>query len=350
MKKIIIILMAFLLTGCYDYHELNDLEIVSSMVVDYEDDNYIVNIEVLDTSDSASKGSYFLSGEGKSLEAAINDVFFDSALIPFYSHMKTLIVSEAVAERGMEDFFDYLLRDTQTRKDFYIFIAENVDDILEYETDPKESIGEMAKMNAKKNQEKNGHFRTLTFRELMYQYLRGNYYMLGSLAIEDDTITLKDTYLFVDNKKELKVDEEAVLFANILYEQNHSFQVFGDYSYEVYDYKLNRKVEKGKITFELKGLARLLDAKQANSLDEKELKKLESKLSDDVKTKGMEIIDYTKRLDYDMFNINYFYYLYHPKSLKTDTWKSIDCELKVDIQISEKGSLLKALGGSKNGK
>ena len=35
-----------MITGCYDYEELNDRAIVSGISIDFEDDTYIVNYEI----------------------------------------------------------------------------------------------------------------------------------------------------------------------------------------------------------------------------------------------------------------------------------------------------------------
>ena len=47
MKKIILIITLFFLTGCYDYKEINDLAIISAIGVDYQNDEYIITLEVL---------------------------------------------------------------------------------------------------------------------------------------------------------------------------------------------------------------------------------------------------------------------------------------------------------------
>ena len=99
MKKIILILIIFLLTGCYDYNELNDLEIISSIIVDYKDNEYKVHLEVVNTNENGEHGSYFLSGSGKNLESALNNVYFQSAQTPFYSKLNAFIISDSLAEK-----------------------------------------------------------------------------------------------------------------------------------------------------------------------------------------------------------------------------------------------------------
>lgn len=350
MKKILIVIGAILLlTGCYDYHELNDLEIVSSLIIDYKEDKYVVNIEVLETGDAADTGSFFLEGEGVTLEEAMNNIYRDSALTPFYTHMKSLIISKRVAEAGIDDFFDYLLRDTQFRKDIYIFVTNDVDKILDYETEPKESLGEIARMTAQKNMEQNGRYRTSTFREVIFNYLRDNYYILGNLEVDDGKIYLDDSYLFIDNKLGFTIDPDAALFENILLNINKKFHIYGDYYFEIHGYQASVEVKKDKLVLKIKGHARLLDSTGSSSLSDEELKKLQSDLNDTIRKSGLEIIDYAKRLDHDMFNFNYDYYLHYPNLVMEDTWKNIDYEVESALTISEKGLLLNSLGGIENG-
>ena len=48
MKKILIIILTLLLcTGCFDYKEINDLAIINAIGVDYENDEYVITLEIL---------------------------------------------------------------------------------------------------------------------------------------------------------------------------------------------------------------------------------------------------------------------------------------------------------------
>ena len=50
MKKIFIsmvILISFLLSGCYDYRELNTLAIVSGLAIDKENEDFVITVQVI---------------------------------------------------------------------------------------------------------------------------------------------------------------------------------------------------------------------------------------------------------------------------------------------------------------
>ena len=72
MKKIIILLIfSFFLTGCFDYQELNDRAIIVGLGVDYQNDEYVVNFEVLNSQKNSSEKSggpnksYLIEGKDK---------------------------------------------------------------------------------------------------------------------------------------------------------------------------------------------------------------------------------------------------------------------------------------------
>ncbi len=353
MKKILLLLsMIFLLTGCYDYNELNDLDIVASIIVDYDDnkDNYEVHLEVLNTADSETEGSHLVKGIGSTIEEALNDTFHDSYNVPFFSHLTTMVVSKDVAMNDMTNFYDYLLRDTDFRKDFQIYVTEDIDSILDYVPKKEESFGENAKKLTKTMMDKNGKYKTCAFREVVYHYLRGNTYLLGGIKVEDEKVTIEDAYMFKDNKLVLEVDEYVPLFMNILYAKNESFQIHEENTYLFHDYKLEREIKEDKIVLSFKGNVRLLNVYDKDSLTSEELKKLEKDINRRIEKLFNDVIEYSKKNDIDMFNFNYFYYLHHPKLLKKDTWKNVEYEIKSDVNVREKGMLLEAIEEGRDGK
>ena len=46
MKKLLIIIICLFLTGCYNYVEINDLELVNGIFLDYKSDKYIGSFDI----------------------------------------------------------------------------------------------------------------------------------------------------------------------------------------------------------------------------------------------------------------------------------------------------------------
>lgn len=345
MKKIILLILVFLMTGCYDYNELNDLEIVSSLLIDYKDNNYTAYLEVINTNETATVGSKFIEGRGTTLEAAINNIYKDSNLMPFFSHMSSLIISENVAKENIEPLFDYLARDTEIKKSFLFFLADDIDSLLEYEAEPRQSLGENLKKILYNNVRYNGKYSSLNLREILYRYLREIPYVIGKVKLIDKDLYLEDTCLFVDNKLQFVIDGPAALLVNMLRGENKTYEIYDDISYLVNGYKLGYKVFEDKIELELSGNIRITSIKDKVDLSSEGIKKLEKEINAKQEKYLLDIINYAKKKNTDIYGFNHQYYLNYPRLIEKDSWKKLDYSVKVDLKISEKGLLYEGLKG-----
>ena len=64
MKKIILLLIILLLSGCSDYKELNNLAIANTIGIDKKDNEYKLCIEVLNTDKENGKNKIYYSKTG----------------------------------------------------------------------------------------------------------------------------------------------------------------------------------------------------------------------------------------------------------------------------------------------
>lgn len=148
MKKIIflLLLIPFFITGCFDYKEVNDLAFISAIGIDYEDDKYNLTFEVLtgqnyDTESGKIK-PYTASGKGKTIAEAFDNIALEVPILPHYFHLKAVVISKAVAQKGTEDIVDYITRNPQISNNFYLLLIENAEakDIIKIKSDSGESI------------------------------------------------------------------------------------------------------------------------------------------------------------------------------------------------------------------
>lgn len=131
-KIFIIIIIPFLLCGCYNYTELEDVSICTAMGFDIKDDSYEISYMVANsrkTDASTKEGqsqAVVYTGIGKTVSEAINDITMKMPLIPQISHLETIIISDKVAEKGLLEILDYLLRNPESRKKFELVLSHNV--------------------------------------------------------------------------------------------------------------------------------------------------------------------------------------------------------------------------------
>lgn len=131
MKKIIVLafFILFLTTGCYDYVELNKVAIVSGISIDYIEDEYHVSYEILNTKSKQdnpdAKDVYIAKGKGENISEAFHDTTLEIAKTPILSHLKTVVLSEEIAENHIENILDYLARENYIRKIFLMVVAKD---------------------------------------------------------------------------------------------------------------------------------------------------------------------------------------------------------------------------------
>ena len=130
MKKIIIIIIIILLSGCYNYKELNKIAIVSSIAIDKKDNKYLVSAQVMNIKSkeetSASKVIVY-EEEGKSIEEALRKMTTKSNKKLYGGHLGKLVISEKVANDSIIDVVDLFQRLPEIKDEFTITISKAID-------------------------------------------------------------------------------------------------------------------------------------------------------------------------------------------------------------------------------
>lgn len=151
MKKIkflMFLLPIFLFTGCFNYRELNEIEIVSALGLDKTSDGYIVTIQVMNTKKASETGTsndqpkfITFTTTGVTLQDAIRKSILDSSRRIYPNHVQTLIIGEDLAKSGISDVLDMFFRSVEFRKQTSVLIAKDstAEDVLNIVT-PLESL------------------------------------------------------------------------------------------------------------------------------------------------------------------------------------------------------------------
>ena len=125
MKKLIFIFLVFLLTGCYNYRELNNLAIVKGASVDIEDGQYVVTYIISNISKSQENMTTILEGKGSTISDAIAEMNLMSSKELYIGHMLIYVISEEVAKNGISNITDFFFRNPTSKKTFQIIISKN---------------------------------------------------------------------------------------------------------------------------------------------------------------------------------------------------------------------------------
>ena len=349
MKKIILIIAIILLSGCYDYNELTDLAIVSSMVIDYKDEEYVVNLEILETKENAPKTSFFLEGKGESFEKALIDIYAKTPKHIYFNHMFAVILGESIAKDKLENIYDFFTIDNDVRKDTIFVMMNNPEELLNFETEDKLSIGETIKSIFKYSELENGRYKTVNFREILNSYLNNKNYLLTSIKIDDNVISLSDVYLISNDKLSLKLNSDIVLVANIIEGDVSSFIIgINGKSYQIYKSQMDIKILKDEIDFKLSVDARLFGKSRMPNSTKEDVKTIENEISSYLKECIYNSLKFAIDSHQDIYNLDYKHYLYYPKESYEKIFERLKYRLNVDATFNEKGLLLNKMGDEKD--
>ena len=139
MKKISLLLLLvpiFLVGGC-NYHELNDIYLVSALSVDYDSE---YKVSLLTVSDNEESPTRFIEGYGKSLEKTFYHINNNYNKPLYLGHLNLIIISEEASKKGIKPLLDIINEDNETKKNFYLVLAKNTKAIDVLQTLSKEKL------------------------------------------------------------------------------------------------------------------------------------------------------------------------------------------------------------------
>lgn len=128
---IFVMILSLFLTGCWDQRELSTLSVVIGMAIDVgKNAPYELTIEAINAAElneqttAGNAPSIVFSLEGKTIAELSHKMNIGISRVVTYAHMKTLVISKEVAEKGVFDFVDFLERTREIRDDFNLIIAK----------------------------------------------------------------------------------------------------------------------------------------------------------------------------------------------------------------------------------
>lgn len=137
MKKILIIIILVFVTGCVNYVELADIEVIENLAIDYEDKMY--KIAITTVSKDKEKEYKVKKAQGNTLNNAIQNLKMKENKKIYISHLNLLLLTKDVVESNLDDVIEFFLNNSESRNDFDIAITEGLD-VLDDAKDIKNGI------------------------------------------------------------------------------------------------------------------------------------------------------------------------------------------------------------------
>ena len=388
MKKIIFIITFIIitisLTGCAGYEELNNLSIVTAVAFDKTDDNYELSFLIANSpkaQTSAKEGeakTTVYEGKGKTIAEASKNI---EQIVPkkiYLGHINVVIISEDIAKDGFLKIADWLLRNPQTRKKFYLLQAkdEKAKNILKIvsplESFPSQSIATLIESNA----ETKSIATSITYSNFISQILEKGYDpVLPTITIKGNVkdgsneknleTTEPETYLalgplaiYKKDKLEGFSTEKESWAINVL--KNEAKEVNYNVKYQNQDISIETSSLKSKIkiidtnnieiTISGKGDIYNINNK-INIQNYKEINKIEKAWSNSLKKDLLKVIKKVQtKYKADIFGFGNLIYKNNPKTWEKleKEWNSkyfpnLNIKIKTNLKIEATGSLVKTI-------
>ncbi|WP_159885309.1 Ger(x)C family spore germination protein [Paenibacillus puerhi] len=135
--RLIVLLLSIsvpLMSGCWNRKELNELGITSALGFDYQNGRIQVTAQVMDPGEISNRSGGSSSGRAPvtlyeetagSVMEALRSLTTKSPRKIYLSHLRIVIINEQLAKNGIRSIIDFLSRDHELRRDFYILVAKN---------------------------------------------------------------------------------------------------------------------------------------------------------------------------------------------------------------------------------
>ena len=222
-----LLLLPLLLTGCFDYHDINKVTFPTSIIFDVDDlGQEIVYLDCIkpyrSTNDSSDKGRRIIyKGVGKTALEALNDINRASSFKLDYTQTRAYFFTEKASRKGIKKFLDLINNNSEfsMKPSTFVYYGD-VEELLKTVSTDEEYLGLF--LNDLVGKEKyNPRAVKSNINYYLSNILMGsNTALLTSISLEDNAIDKKiqiqGSSIFKDNVLVEKIDIENSLIYNIM--------------------------------------------------------------------------------------------------------------------------------------
>lgn len=373
-----------LLTGCYNYREINDLAIATGISISKTENNqYQLTVEIVnpkkqqDTSSSNEPDFIIYTAKGQSIQEIFRKLIKESPQKIYSAQLEIMILDESLAEEDLKNVIDFFARDPEIRSEFYVLVGKE-SKILETIT-PLENLSSKNILDSlKANNNYLGIANLVTYHELMNNFLNPRIELaLPSIEIVENESIPENEGEKIENIGSTQSEVSSVLSNIAVFKENQFLGYLTEEQSKAYNFAMGNiktvliktnyendqfvvnelihtssdtevDVDKNKVTIKIKAKAAISEVKYDCDLTKEEtIQKIQKDLNKTVENSiENSIYDIIQTYNSDIFGFQDLFYKKDPKKYKTikDTWyekifPNLEIEVKSDIQIFEKGNL-----------
>lgn len=387
-KYIIYINFILLLSGCWNYNELNNLAIITGVAIDKSENGFLMTYMISNSNQGDSKSNsnqtstVLYEGNGKTLTSASENINQKLPKEPYLGHIEVIVLSEEIAKTEMINVMDFFLRNPESRKEIYVLVskgteAKNTLSILTpLESFPSNNI----KSNIQAAENEIASTSTIKYSEFLAKLIeQGIDPTLGVIEVEgnikegqsqesndkskqDANILLAKTALFKDDKLVYITNNEESSSINTLNKSFNNIYIETKCENEnivtnITSIEVKTEIEKNNdklsVIITANGTGSLIEVNCKKDLEDiKVIEEIKKDVDKEMKNFLYKGINVAKAHKTDIFGIGNILYKKDTQYWNTikENWNeeifpTLNVEIKTNIELTNKGSLQQTIKG-----
>ena len=350
MKKIILILITLLLTtGCFNYLSLNDIAVVSLVHIDYQDNKYILTVEIRENEKDNHNASSIYTNQGITLDNTFENIGLTINKFLYLVDVDTIILTENVLNQKLETTLDYITRENYIGNNFNIIVSnDDIKEITKLIKEKNKIVGAYIKETIT-----NDYNNTIDikYNKFIKSYLSEYKDMILPFGkIINDEFTTNDAIIFNNNKDSIIINNDYVKIYNLL-NNITKYSLFkinyndGNLIYRIKDVNTEYKYENNNIniTIDINGNFNEIDNINLNKDNIEELITL---TKDTIYNDTTSFLNILKNNNIDV--IGFKKIIYNRTKTKLDSIKELNYNLDIKVTLDREETTFENIGAKKN--
>ena len=350
MKKIILIIITlFLTTGCFNYLSLNDIAVVSLVHIDYQDNKYILTVEIRENEKDNPNASSIYTNQGLTLDNTFENIGLTINKFLYLVDVDTIILTENVLNQKLETTLDYITRENYIGNNFNIIVSnDDIKEITKLIKEKNKIVGAYIKDTIT-----NDYNNTIDikYNKFIKTYLSEYKDMILPFGkIVNNEFTLNAAIIFNHNKESVIINNDYIKIYNLLNNTN-KYSLFktnyngGNLIYRIKDVNTKYKYENNNIniTIDINGNFNEIDNINLNKDNIEELITL---IKDSVYNETTSFLNILKSNNIDALGFKKI--IYNKTKNKLDSIKELDYNLDIKVILDREETIFENIGAKKN--
>lgn len=357
MKKIILILITlFLTTGCFNYLSLNDIAVVSLAHIDYQDNKYILTVEIRENEKDNPNASSIYTNQGESLDNAFENIGLTLNKFLYLVDVDTIILTENILNQKLETTLDYITRENNIGNNFNILVSnDDIKDITKIIKDKNKIIKDKNKIVGAylKDTINNDYNNTIDikYNKFIKTYLSEYKDMILPYGkIENKEFIINSAIIFNNNQDSIIINNDYIKIYNLL-NNIIKYSLFkinyneGNLIYRVKNVNTEYKYENNNIniTINIKGNFNEIDN---INLNKDNIEELISLTKDSIYNETSSFLNILKNNNIDVLGFKKI--IYNSTKTKLDSIKELNYNLDVKVILDREEITFENIGAKKN--